>query len=93
MVQRVYICSDFNPHSIIQQYDQVEINKNINSIMSSSSTSVFKNQVQLQEGGHCWLPKIPSTTFKPRMVCFQEGENDEIMHIFAASGVYIQMTP
>jgi hypothetical protein len=27
------------------------------------------------------------------MVCFQEAENNEIMHIFAASGVYIQMTP
>jgi hypothetical protein len=30
---------------------------------------------------------------KPRTVCFQEGENDEIMHIFAASGVYIEMSP
>jgi hypothetical protein len=32
-------------------------------------------------------------TLKPRMVFFQEGESDEIMHIFAASGVYIQMSP
>jgi hypothetical protein len=27
------------------------------------------------------------------MVCFQEGENDEIIHIFATSGVYIEMSP
>jgi hypothetical protein len=27
------------------------------------------------------------------MVCFQEGENDEIMNMFAASGVYIEMSP
>jgi hypothetical protein len=26
------------------------------------------------------------------MVCFQEGENNEILHMFAASGVYIQMS-
>jgi hypothetical protein len=26
-------------------------------------------------------------------VCLQEGENDEIMHIFVASSVYIQMSP
>jgi hypothetical protein len=31
-------------------------------------------------------------TLKPRMVCFQEGENDEIIHMFAASGVYIEMS-
>jgi acyl-CoA reductase-like NAD-dependent aldehyde dehydrogenase len=28
-----------------------------------------------------------------RMTQNQEGENDEIMHMFAASGVYIQMSP
>jgi hypothetical protein len=27
------------------------------------------------------------------MVCFQEVENDEIMHMFTASGVYIEMSP
>jgi hypothetical protein len=54
--------------------------------MSSSSTSVFKKRVHFQEGEHCWLPKISSTmTHKPIMVCLQEGENDEIMHIFVAS--------
>jgi hypothetical protein len=51
-------------------------------------------QVQFQEGEHSWLPKISSTmTLKPRMVCFQKEENDEIMHMFVASGVYIQMSP
>jgi hypothetical protein len=67
---------------------------NINPIMSSSSTSVSMKQVQFQEGEHSWLPKISSTmTLKPRMVCFQKEENDEIMHMFVASGVYIQMSP
>jgi hypothetical protein len=42
MVHRVYICLDVNPHSIIQQCDQVESDSNTNPIMSSSSTSVFK---------------------------------------------------
>jgi hypothetical protein len=27
------------------------------------------------------------------MACHQEGENDETMHMFAASGAYIQMPP
>jgi hypothetical protein len=93
MVHRVYICSDLNPHSIIQQYDQVESDNNTNPIMSSFSTSVFKKHVHFQEGEHCYLLKISSTTtIKPRTVCFQEGKNNDIMHMFAASGVYIQMS-
>jgi hypothetical protein len=92
MVHRVYICSNLNPHSIIQQYDQVESVNNTNPIMSSFSTSVFKKHVHFQKGEHCYLPKISSTTtIKPRMVCFHEGENNEIMYIFATSGVYIQI--
>jgi hypothetical protein len=93
MVHRVYIYSDLNPHSIMQQYDQVESDSNTNPIMSSSSTLVFKNQVHFQEGEHCWLPKISSTTtLKPRTICFQKGENDEIMHRLPTLGVYIQMS-
>jgi hypothetical protein len=42
MVHRVDICSNLNPHPIMQQYDQVESDNNTNPIMSSSSTSVFK---------------------------------------------------
>jgi hypothetical protein len=30
---------------------------------------------------------------KLRIACYQEGENFEIMHMFAASGAYIQMPP
>jgi hypothetical protein len=30
-------------------------------------------------------------TLKSRTGCLQEGENDEIMHMFAAPGAYIQM--
>jgi hypothetical protein len=93
MVHRVYIYSDLNLHSIMQQYDQVESDNNTNPIMSSSSTLVFKNQVHFQEGEHCWLPKISSTTtLKPRTICFQKGENDEIMHRLTTLGVYIQMS-
>jgi hypothetical protein len=93
-VHRVYICSDLNPHSIMQQYEQVESDNNTNPIMSSFSTLIFKKQVYFQEGEHCCLPKISSTmALKPRTVCFQEWENDEIMHMFAASGVYIEMSP
>jgi hypothetical protein len=62
--------------------------------MSSFSTLVFKKQVHFQEGEYCCLPKISSTmTLKPRIVCFKEGKNDEIMDMFAASGVYIEMSP
>jgi hypothetical protein len=42
MVHRVYICSDLNPHSVMQQYDQVESDSNTNPIMSSSTTLVFR---------------------------------------------------
>jgi hypothetical protein len=53
-----------------------------------------QKQVHFQEGEHYCLPKITSTTtLKLRIVCLQEGENDEIVHMFAASGVYIEMSP
>jgi hypothetical protein len=41
MVHRVYIYSYLNPHSIMQQYDEVESDSNTNFIMSSSSTLFF----------------------------------------------------
>jgi hypothetical protein len=61
--------------------------------MSSSSGWVFMKHAHFTEGDHCLLlPRISSTmTLKPRMVCFQEGENDEIMHMFATSSAYIRM--
>jgi hypothetical protein len=55
MVHRVYICSDLNTQSIMQQYDQVGSDNNTNPIMSSYSSLVFKKNVHFQEGGHCWL--------------------------------------
>jgi hypothetical protein len=71
MVHRVYICSDLSPHSIMQQYDQVESDNNTNPIMSSFSTLVFKKHVHFQEGEHYYLQKISSTmTVKLRTVCF-----------------------
>jgi hypothetical protein len=52
-----------------------------------------QKQVHFQEGEHYCLPKISSTmALKLRMVFFQEGENDEIMHIFDASDVYIEIS-
>jgi hypothetical protein len=53
-----------------------------------------QKQVHFQEGEHYCLPKISSTTtLKSRIVCFQERANDEIKHMFAASGVYNEMSP
>jgi hypothetical protein len=53
-----------------------------------------QKQVHFQEGEQYCLPKISSTTpLKLRTVCFQEGENDEIMNMFAASDIYIEMPP
>jgi hypothetical protein len=53
-----------------------------------------QKQVHFQEGENYCLPKISSTmTLKLRTICFQEGENDEIMHLFATLGVYIEMSP
>jgi hypothetical protein len=48
-----------------------------------------------KEGEPC---TIATTTIsihhlESRMIQNQEGENDEIMHMFTASGVYIQMSP
>jgi hypothetical protein len=76
---------------VVQQYDQVESDNNTNPIMSSSSSSVFKKQVYFQEMEHCrLLPRISSpATLKLRTFCFQEGKNDEIMHMFATPGAYI----
>jgi len=49
--------------------------------MSSSPNFVLKKQHKSQEGEQCWL--LPTTyrlaKFKPRMVCCQEGEDDEDM--------------
>jgi hypothetical protein len=94
MVHSVYIYSDLNPHSIMQQYDQVGSTSKTNPIMSNISTSDFKKQVHFQEGENGWLPRISSTSiFKLRMVFFQEAENDEIMDMFAALDLYIQISP
>jgi hypothetical protein len=49
--------------------------------MSSSSSFVLKKHVKFQEGEQCWIlpTTCPPTKLKPRMVCCQEGENDEDM--------------
>jgi hypothetical protein len=53
-----------------------------------------QKQIHFQKGEHYCLPKISSTTtLKPMTVYFKEGENEEITHMFAASSVYIDMSP
>ena len=41
----------------------------------------LKKQVKFQEVEHCWLlpTTCPPTKLKPKMVCCQEGEDDEDM--------------
>jgi hypothetical protein len=53
------------------------------------TTSANENK----EGEPCTtsITTISIHHLEPRMTQNQEGENDEIMHMFAASGVYIQM--
>jgi hypothetical protein len=50
---------------------------------------------QSKEGESCNIATTTISTHhhESRMTQNQEGENDEIMHMFAASGVYIQMSP
>jgi hypothetical protein len=66
----------------------------VHNILQEVEIKQEKKQVHFQEGEHYCLPKISSImALKPWTVCFQEGEDDEIIHIFAASGVYIEMPP
>jgi hypothetical protein len=65
----------------------------VHNILQEVKIKQEKKHVHFQEGEHYCLPKISSTTtLKPRTVCFQEVENDKIMHMFATSGVYIEMS-
>jgi hypothetical protein len=47
--------------------------------MSSSPSFIIKKHVNFQEGEQCWLlsTMFSSSNPKPRMVCCQEGEDDE----------------
>jgi hypothetical protein len=63
-------------------------------MFSCSTSFILTKQDQFQEGEPC---TIATTTvsihhLESRTTQNQEGENDEIMHIFAASGVYIQIS-
>jgi hypothetical protein len=77
-----------------QYYDKVEDCTNANHALLSFSCSTFilTKQDQFQEGE----PSTTATTtihhLESRTTQNQEGENYEIMHMFAASGVYIQMS-
>jgi hypothetical protein len=79
MVHRVYICSNLKSPYIVQKYDQPKDCNCYNFVMSSSPNFAIKKQVKFQEGEQCWLlpTTCPSAKLKPRMVCCQEGEDDE----------------
>jgi len=81
MVHRVYICSNLNSHFAMLQYDQFEGCNIYNNVMWRNPSFVIKKQVKFQEGEQCLLlPTIsPPTILKQRMVCCQEGEDDEDM--------------
>ena len=81
MVHRVYICSNLKSHFVVQQYDRLEGCNRYNHVMSRSPSFVIRKQVKFQEGEQCWLlhATCPPTKLKPRMVCCQEGEDDEDM--------------
>jgi hypothetical protein len=81
MVHRVYIRSNMKSPFIVQQYDNFETYNSYNHVMSRSPSFVIKQHVQFQKGKQYWLqPTIcPPTKLKPRMVCCQEGEDDEDM--------------
>jgi hypothetical protein len=57
------------------------------------ASATFANESK--EGELCTTPttNVSIHHLESRMTQNQEGENDEIMHMFAASGVYIQMSP
>jgi hypothetical protein len=96
MTHRVYICSNLISPFHTQYYDKVEDCTNANHDLwsfSFSSSFILTKQDQFHEGEPC---NIATTTIsirhlESRMTQKQEGENDEIMHMLAASGVSIQM--
>ena len=75
---------------------------NANDILHSISILVLLQQEQHIQLQHCWLLLRDSATKlsivvghwnKPRTACQQEGENDEIMHMFAAPDAFIRIPP
>jgi hypothetical protein len=81
MVHRIYISLNLKSPFLVQKYDQLESCNCYNFVMSNSSSFVLKKQVKFQEGEQYWLlpTTCPPIKFKPRTVCYQEGENDEDM--------------
>jgi hypothetical protein len=70
-------------------------------IMSHAVFELFSNlapttSVNESKEGESWTTATTTISIlhlESRMNQNQEGDNDEIMHMFAASGVYIQMSP
>jgi hypothetical protein len=98
MIHHIYICSNLMSPFGTQYYDKVEDCTNGNHALLSFSCSTYfilTKQDQFQEGEPCTTATttISIHHLESRMTQNQERENDEIMHIFVASGVYIQMSP
>jgi hypothetical protein len=98
MIHHVYIFSNLISPFDTQYYDKVEDYTNANHALSSFSCStsfILTKQDQFQEGEPCTTTTTTVSIhhLESRTTQNQEGENDEIMHMFAASSVYIQMSP
>ena len=77
----VYMCSNLKSPFIAHKYDQLKGCNSYNFIMSGSPGFVIKKHVKFEEDQHCWLlpTTCPPSKLKPRMVCCQEGKDDEDM--------------
>jgi hypothetical protein len=98
IIHHVYICSNLISPFNTQYYDKVDDCTNANHALSSFSCStsfILTKQDQFQEGEPCTTATTTASIhhLELRMTHNQEGENDEIMHMFAALGVYIEMSP
>ena len=81
MVHRVYMCSNLKSPFIAHKYDQLMGCNSYNLVMSNSPDFVIEKHIKFEEDQHCWLlpTTCPPTKLKPRMVCCQEGKDDEDM--------------
>jgi hypothetical protein len=75
---------------------------NANDIFHSVSSHVSLQHAQHLQPEYGWLLLRDSVTKlrtvvghwnKPRIACCQEGENDEIVHMFAAPGAFVRISP
>jgi hypothetical protein len=105
-VHQTFICSNMKSRARLPKHNQIACCTNAKNVVSSVSRLVFSQQGQLlNEEAHwlwfhntciTWCGTTKSSTIvvhrnNPGTTFDQEWENDEIMHILAAPGAYIQM--